>query len=62
MRKKSAILSSGLTERRKRLQAFAEVLCIALAIQAIANFIFQQAGMDIRLAAYEVALIWMFCV
>jgi hypothetical protein len=62
MRKKTATFSSALIDKKKRLQAFAEVLCIALAIQAIVNFIFQRAGIDIRLATYEVALIWMFCV
>lgn len=41
--------------------AFAEVLIISLVIQAVINMIFEKAGIDLRLAFYETALIWMFC-
>lgn len=60
--KRPGIVASGLDRRRKRLQAFGEVIAISLVIQALANFAFERCGLDIRLATYEVALIWLFCI
>jgi len=45
----------------ERARSFAEVLVISLVIQAILNLIFEMLGIQLRLAVYETALIWMFC-
>jgi hypothetical protein len=47
--------------RLERARSFAEVLVISLVIQAILNFIFEMLGIQLRLAVYETALIWLFC-
>jgi hypothetical protein len=47
--------------RMKRASAFCEVLVVSLLIQAILNLIFEKLGVQLRLAVYETALIWMFC-
>lgn len=47
--------------RLKRAAAFTEVLLVSLLIQAILNATFEAIGIELRLAVYETALIWMFC-
>jgi len=49
------------SQRAERARAFCEVLCISIVIQALVNMIFEKAGIQMRLAVYETALIWMFC-
>jgi hypothetical protein len=47
--------------RLARAAAFGEVLVISLVIQALLNMLFEKLGIQLRLAVYETALIWMFC-
>lgn len=47
--------------RFERAAAFVEVLLVSLVIQAILNKAFELSGIELRLAVYETALIWMFC-
>jgi hypothetical protein len=47
--------------RIDRASAFFEVLVISLVIQAVLNLVFEKLGVQLRLAVYETALIWMFC-
>jgi hypothetical protein len=48
-------------QRMARAGAFCEVLVISVVIQAVVNMILEKAGIQMRLALYETALIWMFC-
>ena len=50
-----------LNSRMQRALAFAEVLAASILIQAVLNILFEKLGVDLRLAVYETALIWMFC-
>ena len=45
----------------QRVLAFGEVLAASILIQAVLNILFEKLGVDLRLAVYETALIWMFC-
>jgi hypothetical protein len=47
--------------RLDRAASFAEVLLVSILIQAILNAIFEAMGVELRLAVYETALIWVFC-
>jgi len=47
--------------RIQRALAFAEVLAASILIQAVLNVLFEKLGIELRLAVYETALIWMFC-
>jgi len=55
------IQDSQMLNRIQRASAFAEVLIVSLVIQALLNMIFEKLGVQMRLAVYETALIWMFC-
>ena len=55
------IQESKMQSRLDRAAAFAEVLVVSLLIQAILNAVFEAIGVQLRLAVYETALIWMFC-
>jgi len=44
-----------------RVKAFSEVLIMSLLIQSVFNFVSEKLGIQLRLAVYETALIWMFC-
>ena len=50
-----------LQSRLQRAGSFTEVLLVSLVIQAILNAVFEAVGVQLRLAVYETALIWMFC-
>lgn len=57
-------MTMRISEARNRIiraTAFTEVLIISLVIQAVINMIFEKTGIELRLAFYETALIWMFC-
>jgi hypothetical protein len=57
-------MTNRITQARNRIDrasAFIEVLVISLLIQAVLNLIFEKLGVQLRLAVYETALIWMFC-
>jgi hypothetical protein len=55
------IQQTPIKQRLERVAAFAEVLGVSLLIQAVLNAVFESIGIQLRLAVYETALIWMFC-
>jgi hypothetical protein len=61
MTKRQPKIQPVLKGRLDRAAAFAEVLIVSLVIQAAFNKVFELSGIDLRLAVYETALIWMFC-
>ena len=52
----------AVTQRITRLKAFSEVLVLAVVIQFVVNWLFKVCGIDLHVAVYEVALIWLFCI